>query len=259
MTLASTAEALAIFDEVIVLCRHEQATEELGDALCERAWCLTPRYNPAVSDWARPLAAYEEAESVFAKGSSAKSLSRRALSVYSQGWCLQPDNNPDGSWSRAVATYEIAARMYAAIPPARGQANTARQLGRCLLPSRNPEGDWGRAISALETAANRYHDLGDSRGELRVLEEIGHALRPDTNEHGSWPRAGSVYARVGALVPTSQPWRLAEALFAQALCRCEGDWKHAGPPERELVARAAGLLRESGDDDRADEMTSVLE
>ncbi len=253
------AKALAIADEVIAYCRTDpELQEELGDALHDRGWCLLPDNNPSVTDWALPVAAFEEAERLQSRLQTRWSRRQCANSVFQQGWCWQPGHHPAGTWSRAIRHYEQALEAFASLDDLWGQADTLRELGGAWLASGGTGDSWTRATVALQDAADLFGDLGDPREQARVLETLGRALRPDLEPRGSWSRAHAVYARLSALYPDSEPWRLAEALFACALCRCEGDWQQAKAEERAMVGRAEALLRESGDDERADEVAAML-
>lgn len=254
------AAALAIADEVIAYCRTDPSLQaELGDALHDRSWCLLPTNNPDAKDWTLPTAAAEEAERVQGGLPTRRSRLQRANSAFQQGWCWQPGHHPDGSWPRAIRHYEQALEVYVALDDAAGRADALRQLGFAWLDSESTEASWTRATGALRDAADLYGGLGNRREQARLLERLGRALRPDREPRGSWGDARAVYETLSTIYSDSEPWRLAEALFALALCRCEGDWKRATADDRAIVGRAEALLRESDDDERADEVASVLE
>jgi len=252
--------ALAIADEVIAHCRTGRGfLGTLGDALHDRGWCLQPDNNLDSKNWAPSIAAYEEAERI-QSGLSPTRWSRlqQANSAYQQGWCWQPGHHPEGAWPRAIRHYERAIEMFTAISDVTGRADGLRQVGKALLASDDSKDGWARATVALQEAADLYAEARNRGEEIRILELLGKTIRPDMDKRGSWARAGVVYSRLGALCSDDDPWLLGETLFAQALCRCEGDWKRAGAEERELIGRAEAALREAGDEERADEIASVL-
>lgn len=248
--------------EAVAILRRRRIPAELGDALVDLARCHRPDVVGASGDWARVRALYEEAERAFADvADDERPESGGALAVLEWARSWRPDVDPAGDWARAIDGFTRASKLYAQADDRRGEADAQLELGTCILRGGSSVAGAGGAlgaIRALQRAAGLYRTLGFTEGEVSALSTLSDGLRPDRSPTGDWARAHDAFARLVEALGQRDPVASAEALYAQALCACEGLWSRAGEVERRLVGRAEALLRGAGRDARADEMAASL-
>jgi len=93
------------------------------------------------------------------------------LSIVSTGQarCLQPDNNPAGSWERAIELYARAERHATDGTFLKMKANSVSAQALCLRPDKNPRGDWEQARAMYERSAKLHDGFEDEKGRGEAI------------------------------------------------------------------------------------------
>jgi hypothetical protein len=94
------------------------------------------------------------------------------LSIVSSGEarCVEPTNDPQGSWQRAITLYERAADWAAQVTMLKLKSNALCDQARCRQPDHDAEhGSWEAAGALYAQAAEVCDDLDDDLGRGQAL------------------------------------------------------------------------------------------
>lgn len=93
------------------------------------------------------------------------------LSIVSsaQARCLEPKNNPQGSWEQAVALYLQAAAYADQVTMTKLKANAIVDQARCRQPDHDPQGSWEKAAALYAKAAAICEGMEDEKGRGEAL------------------------------------------------------------------------------------------
>jgi hypothetical protein len=116
-----------------------------------------------------------------------------------QAWCLLPDRNPPGDWTRAAALYGRGAAAGAEGGDLFGQALCLSSQAWCLDPSNNSQGDWGKCVELYARAAELYAARGMAAKRAYCLHRQGICLLPNRNPNGDWDRAAALFAEAASI------------------------------------------------------------
>lgn len=146
---------------------HEEAARKL-----ERKREFAPaaaRFAAAETDFSEALRIAELRENhVFISFITAK------LSIVSsgQGRCVQPDNDPQGSWEQAIEHYRRAADYARTVTLLRMVGDAIMNQAYCRRPDNDPQqGSWKAAGELYAEAAKVYEGFGWDEGRAPALRE----------------------------------------------------------------------------------------
>jgi len=202
--------------------------------------------------WAQAAPLMAQAAKIFAAEGN---LSRQALCLHNQAWCLDPSRNPAGSWATCVELYRKAAELYAAAGDATNQANSLGNIGCALYPTSNPDGNWAEARKYLQQAVELNRKAGDKAGEGTYLSNLAFTYQPDKDPGGNWEKAielnkAALPLRVAAQDAQGQATTLSNLGHCTSPERNPaGDWQEAGAYYRQAsdVHRGLENLQSAGE------------
>ena len=202
--------------------------------------------------WAQAAPLMAQAAEIFAAEGN---LSRQALCLHNQAWCLDPSRNPAGNWATCVELYHKAAELYAAAGDATNQANSLGNIGCALYPTSNPDGNWAEARKYLQQAVELKRKVNDKGGEGTYLSNLAFTYQPDKDPAGSWEKAIELNKVALPLRVAAQDVQ-GQASTLNNLAHCTspqrnpaGDWQEAGAYYRQAsdVYRGLGNLQSAGE------------
>lgn len=151
------------------------------------------------------------------------------LSIVASGQarCLEPRNNPAGSWERARELYVQAADYAEQISMHKLRANAMSDQARCTQPDHDPQGSWERAAALYADVVTMLEGLQDDAGRATALRLRALCLMKG-DRSAVTPEARLLLIRARKLGDEEASELLAAAGGSLAYCRaCGADLREA--------------------------------
>jgi hypothetical protein len=144
------------------------ALEEQGRAQERRE-----QFPPAAESFAQSQASLDEALAIAKVRQNHVFISfittKLAIVSAAQARCVEPKNNPQGSWERAVELYVQSAAYADEVTMTKLKANAVLAQGRCKQPDHDPKGSWEQAGALYAKAAEICEGMEDEKGRGEAL------------------------------------------------------------------------------------------
>jgi len=141
---------------------------DLSNTLSNLGWLLAMGTNP-FRDPVEGVRALEQAVE----------LKRKTGDTVGEGICLnnlalafQPTSNPEGSWDKAIETFQAALALQEGVD----NAITAKNLAECFLPTNNPGGDWQQAGEYYRQASELFRGVNQLKNSGECLHQTAYCL-----------------------------------------------------------------------------------